>query len=333
MFLTEVQRLFMAMDISITDEMRDNPQGTVKEIIAIVEHIKEAIRKDKAAHYPKKMDTDPKKNGAPRQPQAGSPLEHKNAAVPPIGHVFISYSHQNTKRAMQLRDLLKEHEIPVWIDEEALRGNSIEAMVLGLNDARLVIMCLSDGYRQSEFCKREAEYTVLKTKPFQPVIVQEGFRMHNDWLCFVVGLQSWIDLSSDHQFTANKDLFIEQMYSIFYYGESLRFSAPVSATTSSVMSAAPKLPQPNMQSLHTQLPLPPLVAKHVLPAGKRRSVTETLMSPIASPTSAANNVSVRPRSGHMQQQPSLAEFHVMGWNNENVLNWLDAEGLSSAKDK
>ena len=30
---------------------------------------------------------------------------------------------------------------------------------------------------------------MLKKKQFQPVILQEGFRMENDWLYFVVGLQ------------------------------------------------------------------------------------------------------------------------------------------------
>ena len=330
MLLTEAQRLFLAMDVSINVEMRDNPQGTIKEIISIVEHIREAIRKDKA-QYAKKGDSDQKKNGPTKEPQPSLPFDQKGAAIPPIGHVFISYSHQNIKRAMQLRDLLKECEIPVWIDEEDLRGNSIEAMVLGLNDARLVILCLSDGYRQSEFCKREAEYTVLKVKPFQPVIVQEGFRMHNDWLCFVVGLQNWIDLSSDLLFAANKDLFLEQVYSMFYYGESLRFSAPVSATASSVMSAIPKLPlQPPLPPIQPfQSPLP-LTDRH-MPASlakKRLTFTENPLSPIASPVS-----SVRAKSGHTHHLQPLAEFHVMSWNNEQVLEWIDAEGLSCVKDK
>ena len=307
--------------------MKENSQGTIKEIISIIEHIREAIRKDKA-QYSNNGDSDQRKNVPTKQPQPSSKLDQKGAAIPPIGHVFISYSHQNAKRAIQLRDLLKECEIPVWIDEEALRGNSIEAMVLGLNDARLVILCLSDGYRQSEFCKREAEYTVLKVKLFQPVIVQEGFRMHNDWLCFVVGLQSWIDLSSDLQFVANKDLFLEQVYSMFHYGESLRFSAPVSATASSVMSAVPKLPLP------LQPPLP-LTDRHipVSLAGKRRTLMETPLSPIASPVSTAISANVRPKSGQTHHLQPLAEFHVMSWNNEQVLKWIDAEGLSCVKDK
>ena len=162
-----------------------------------------------------------------------------------IGHIFISYSHQTTKRAMQLRDMLRDRELPVWIDSEAIRGNTIEAMVLGLNDARLVIMCLSDGYRQSDFCKREAEYTVLKKKPFQPVILQEGFRMENDWLCFVVGLQNWIDLSGDHQFQTNKNQFIEHVQTLFGGGGGSQKAAPTPASPNATL--APKAHAPGSE--------------------------------------------------------------------------------------
>ena len=297
---TEIQRVFMALDISINEDMRANPEGKLKEIITAIDNIKDQIR-DKKVNCTKSAEKNPVTNG--RQQQASSPI-HNWQSIPPIGHIFISYSTQDTKQAMNLRDLLKEREIPVWFDEETEKGNSIEAMVLGLNDARLVIMCLSDAYRQSEFCKREAEYTVLKKKLFQPVIFQEGFRMENDWLCFVVGLQSWIDLSSDMQFKANKEMFIEQVHHMFYFGESFRFSAPVSATASSVINA--KIP---------------LQFSLVEKSFKRRS--EIQLSSITSP------VNGRPKSGHL----GPSEFHVMNWNNDQVIKWLDAEGLTVLKEK
>ena len=302
---TEIQRVFMALDISINEDMRNKPNGKLKEIITAIENLKDKIRDQKVTRT-KSAEKNPATNG--RQKQKSFPIDNcQPIPAIPIGHIFISYSTQNTKQAMQLRDLLKEREIPVWIDEETERGNSIEAMVLGLNDARLVIMCLSDGYRQSEFCKREAEYTVLKKKLFQPVIFQEGFRMENDWLCFVVGLQSWIDLSSDMQLKANKEIFIEQVHHMFYFGESFRFSAPVSATASSVTNA--KIP--------IQFSSPDK-------SFKRRS--EIQLSSITSP------VNGRPKSGHSGQLPLISEFNVMNWNTDRVIKWLDAEGLNVLKE-
>ena len=141
--------------------------------------------------------------------------------------------------------MVRDRGLPVWFDTEAIRGNSIEAMVLGLNDARLVIMCLSDGYRQSDFCKREAEYAVLKKKPFQPVILQEGFRMENDWLCFVVGLQNWIDLSGEKQFQANKDQFVEHVQILF--AGSTQIPTPTAPNSNTLAPIAPKSHAPGTE--------------------------------------------------------------------------------------
>ena len=198
---------------------------------------------------------------------------------------------------MQLRDMLKERGLPVWIDAEAIRGNSIEAMVLGLNDARLVIMCLSEGYRQSDFCKREAEYTVLKKKPFQPVILQEGFRMENDWLCFVVGLQNWIDLSSDKQFNANRAQFLDHVQHLFANGTASVASTPTANIAAPTLST-PKQHAPGLDALDAPKPR-----------------------------------SGRPKSG---QLPPLTvkttpETQVAQWKTEQVLKWLDEEKLGDVK--
>ena len=192
---------------------------------------------------------------------------------------------------MQLRDMLRDRGLPIWIDAQAIRGNSIEAMVLGLNDARLVIMCLSDGYRQSDFCKRETEYTVLKKKPFQPVILQEGFRMENDWLCFVVGLQNWIDLSGDHQFQTNKNQFIEHVQTLFGGGGSSKKAAPTPASPNATL--APKAHAPGSEVIN------------------------------------------RPKSGQLPPIPPnvVAESLIIQWKTEQVLKWLDDEGLGNVKDK
>ena len=226
---SEVQRIFLALDLNITGEQRDHPDAHIKEIISTIENIKKKVRNEKSQEL-----------AAPIShiiPAANAvPTGGRKTPVPPIGHIFISYSHQQTPRAMQLKELLRERGYAVWFDAEAIKGNSVEAMVCGLNDARLVIMCLSDGYRQSEFCKREAEYTVLKKKPFQPVILQEGFRMENDWLCFVVGLQNWIDLSSDLQFNANRAQFLDHVQHLFANGIASVASTPTSNIAAPTLS-------------------------------------------------------------------------------------------------
>lgn len=131
--------------------------------------------------------------------------------------------------------------------------------------------------------------------------------MEADWLCFVVGLQSWIDLSSEIQFQANKEMFVEQVQHMFHFGESVRITASVSATASSVVNS--RIP--------FQLSL-------VDRPYKRR--TEITMSPLDSPVTKAR------KTDHSEAQDSIAE-HVMNWNTDQVINWLDAEGLNNLKEK
>ena len=77
-------------------------------------------------------------------------------------------------------------------------------------------MCLSDGYRQSRFCKRETEYTVLK-KNTVPAGDSAGGLSHGERLAelVMVALQNWIDPSSEKQFQDNKDQFVEHMQHLF----------------------------------------------------------------------------------------------------------------------
>lgn len=287
---TQVQSVFIAFDISINDEMREDPTEIIEEIIQTIENITTNVRNTKskdgavisaqneAAQEESSYDNSSSKpvtlpsnarneklkdekvkgekakaeiviftdnNKETKQEQAADEVSSRKISTAPApqipinaseekpqtGHIFISYCHQNTTRAMQIRDLLKERGLPIWIDAEAIRGNSVEAMVNGLNYARLVIICMSDGYRQSDFCKREAEYTVLKKKTYQPVIMQEGFHMENDWLCFMVGLQNWIDLGSDLLFDANKSQFVDHVQHLFSTSKEINLS-PSSAAKS-----------------------------------------------------------------------------------------------------
>ena len=290
----------MAFDISITKEMREKQDKLINDIIQSIENVKINVRNEKpnekieaSVQLTTVLEQSAKAFSTSTKAITPTPL---TAQIPPIGHIFISYSHQNSKRAMQLRDMLRERGLPVWFDAEAIRGNSIEAMVLGLNDARLVIMCLSDGYRQSDFCKREAEYTVLKKKPFQPVIMQEGFRMENDWLCFVVGLQNWIDLSGEKQFNSNRAQFLDHVHHLFANGTSNVPSTPSPITTAAAAS---------------------IVKSHAPGLGAPR------------PPSG------RPKSGQLPplSAKTVSESQVARWKTEQVLKWLDEEQLGAVKEK
>ena len=55
---------------------------------------------------------------------------------------------------MTLAIVLQEDGYPVWIDREDLTGNTTDAMAQGIDDAAVVIVCMSQKYSESVNCKK-----------------------------------------------------------------------------------------------------------------------------------------------------------------------------------
>lgn len=120
--------------------------------------------------------------------------------------------------------------------------------------------------------------------------------MENDWLCFVVGLQNWIDLGGDIlvQFKANKSQFLEHVKHLF----STSPSSPISVNGETIAKShsAPALEASRAKSgdaidgYHPQNKKPP-----------------------------------KPKTSFKEQ--------VNNWNIDDVLDWLDKEQLAGVKEK
>ena len=295
----------MAFDVSITDDMRKKQDILINDLIQTIGNVKINVRNkicNERIETSIQKTTVSKPSAKATFTSTCTPAIKQSTAqpsqIPPIGHIFISYSHQNSKRVSQLGDMLKERGFPVWIDVEAIRGNTIDDIVIGLNDARVVIMCLSGSYRLSNFCKREAEYTMKIKKFFQPVIVEEGFRMEEDWLCFLVGMQNWIDLSGDLQFSANKAQFLDHVQHVFVYGTSSNVTSPSPASITTASNSFTAEP-------------------HTLGLEALRLTSGSPMGGQLPPLS----VKVIPKA------------QINCWKIEQVLKWLDEEDLGDIKEK
>lgn len=108
-------------------------------------------------------------------------------------HVMISYSWNQKEPMRKLASNLREFKIPVWIDIHEMQGNLWEKMAEAIDHAFIVIVGLSDDYRDSENCQKEYAYAVKNNKPL--IYVKVGQFTNNGWLSLHVGNQLYYEVN------------------------------------------------------------------------------------------------------------------------------------------
>lgn len=69
---------------------------------------------------------------------------------------------------------------------ESIFGSSLESMASAIENSMIVIMCMTQKYKESNYCRLEAEYTIQCKKPFIPIIMDPGYRP-DGWLGLLLG--------------------------------------------------------------------------------------------------------------------------------------------------
>jgi hypothetical protein len=96
-------------------------------------------------------------------------------------HIMISYNRDSREICSKIKEKLVESGFSVWIDVEQIQGSSLESMARAIENSFCVLICLTEKYKQSTYCRAEAEYTFVKSVPFIPLMLQDGFTA-DGWL-------------------------------------------------------------------------------------------------------------------------------------------------------
>lgn len=83
-----------------------------------------------------------------------------------------------------------------------MEGDVWEAMAAGIERARVVLVCYSQSYKSSPYCRSEAEYARKKRKIIIPLKVQKGYDP-DGWLGILIVSELNFDISSPENFTAS----------------------------------------------------------------------------------------------------------------------------------
>ena len=75
-----------------------------------------------------------------------------------IFDIMISYSHRDEVICRQIYDELIRANYRVWIDFDQMHGNVMDAMAQAIEQSKTIIICMSEEYRRSNYCRAEAHY-------------------------------------------------------------------------------------------------------------------------------------------------------------------------------
>ena len=108
-------------------------------------------------------------------------------------HVMISYQWNSQEVLVEVKNRLQASGYRVWMDLEQMGGSTLEAMAKAVENASVVLVCVSHQYKESPNCRSEAEYAYQLRKNIIPLMMQQNYKP-DGWLGMIVGTKLWIDL-------------------------------------------------------------------------------------------------------------------------------------------
>ena len=123
--------------------------------------------------------------------------------------IMISYSHKDQPICKQIYEHLIHIGYRVWIDFDQLHGNVMDAMAQAIERSQMIIICMSEQYRRSNYCRAEAHYAFQRQLKLVPVLLQEHYQP-DGWLLFLIGQLLYVDFTKQ-EFNQAADSLIKEL--------------------------------------------------------------------------------------------------------------------------
>ena len=88
-------------------------------------------------------------------------------------HVMISYQWDVQKSMIQLKTQLQAQGYKVWMDIDEMGGSTLESMARAVENASVVLVCVSQKYKESPNCRSGNIANLITTH--LPIIIYENF--------------------------------------------------------------------------------------------------------------------------------------------------------------
>ncbi|CAF3524144.1 unnamed protein product [Rotaria socialis] len=123
--------------------------------------------------------------------------------------IMISYSHKDEVICKQIYEELVKSGYRVWIDYDQIHGNVMDAMAQAIEQSNVIIICMSEQYRRSNYCRAEAHYAFQRQLKIVPILLQEHYTP-DGWLLFLIGQLLYVDFTK-YEFPRAIELLIQEL--------------------------------------------------------------------------------------------------------------------------
>ena len=100
-------------------------------------------------------------------------------------HVMISYQWDSQEVLVEVKNRLQASGYRVWMDLEQMKGSTLEAMAEAVENASVVLVCVSRRYKESQNCRSEATYAYDLKKDIIPLMMECNYK-GDGWLGIIV---------------------------------------------------------------------------------------------------------------------------------------------------
>jgi hypothetical protein len=104
--------------------------------------------------------------------------------------VMLSYNWDHQPIVKRIAAALKARGYSVWIDIENMKGSTVDSMALAVENAAVVVICISRVYKESANCRMEANYALQREVKMVPCMMEEGYKP-DGWLGMILGTKLW----------------------------------------------------------------------------------------------------------------------------------------------
>ncbi|CAF1016853.1 unnamed protein product [Adineta steineri] len=106
--------------------------------------------------------------------------------------IMISYSHSDKQICHRIHEQLVKDGFRVWIDREQMHGATMIAMAEAIENSNIILICMSDTYKQSVYCQSEAHYAFERRRRLIPLIMKSHYKP-DGWLGIIVSGKLYVD--------------------------------------------------------------------------------------------------------------------------------------------
>ncbi|XP_052813855.1 uncharacterized protein LOC128240906 isoform X2 [Mya arenaria] len=114
-------------------------------------------------------------------------------------HIMISYNKTHREVLLKIKERISRRGYSVWMDVDNMSGSTLDSMARAVEDAEIVLICMSQMYKDSNNCHAEAEYAFALKKKIIPLYMERNYKP-DGWLAILCGTKLYFDFSGKYDY-------------------------------------------------------------------------------------------------------------------------------------